>query len=114
MSPLATIVLSYLIAIFGGHVFTKGILKLVPLQSSSQGIVRAGAIIGFLERALIISFVIMQEYSLIGFIVAAKSIARFEELKERNFAEYFIVGTLASTLFAVLVGMFLAYYLGEL
>ncbi len=114
MDPLVAIVLCYLVAIFGGHVFTKGILKLVPLRDSSQGIVRAGAVIGFLERALIISFMIMQEYSLIGFIVAAKSIARFEELKERGFAEYFIVGTLASTLFAVLVGMFLAYYLGEL
>lgn len=114
MGPLITIGLCYLVAIVGGHVFTKSILKLVPLRNSSQGIVRAGAIIGFLERALIISFIILQEYSLIGFIVAAKSIARFEELKERDFAEYFIVGTLASTLFAVLVGLFLAYYLGEL
>jgi formate/nitrite transporter FocA (FNT family) len=33
--------------------------------------------------------------------VAAKSIARFEELKQREFAEYFLVGTLASVLVGI-------------
>ncbi len=103
---------SYLIAIIGGHYFTRFILKYLPLENQGQGMKRAGAIIGVLERALIISFIILGEYSLIGFIVAAKSIARFEELKERNFAEYFITGTMASTLFAVIVGIFLSFYLG--
>jgi len=114
MKWIFVILLHYVIALVGGHYFTRMVLNLIPVESKSRGIERAGTIIGYLERALIISFIVLNEYSLIGFIVAAKSIARFEELKERSFAEYFIVGTLASTLFAVLVGLFLAYYLGEL
>ena len=36
-------------------------------------------------------------------VVAVKSIARFEELKERAFAEYFLVGTLTIVLVSTLV-----------
>lgn len=44
----------------------------------------------------------------VALVVAVKSIARFEELKQRAFAEYFLVGTLTSVLVAiVLVGLVL-------
>jgi len=38
-------------------------------------------------------------------LLTAKSIARFEELKDRRFAEYYLVGTLASLLVAVATGL---------
>jgi hypothetical protein len=41
----------------------------------------------------------------VGWIIAAKSLARFKQLEDREFAEYFLVGTLASFLLAVLVGV---------
>lgn len=43
----------------------------------------------------------------LGLLIAAKSIARFEELKERRFAEYYLVGTLTSLLVAIVVGLLL-------
>jgi len=45
------------------------------------------------------------EYGAVGWIIAAKSLARFKALEEREFAEYFLIGTLASFLLAVLAGV---------
>jgi len=41
----------------------------------------------------------------VGLVIAAKSLARFEDLKRRHFAEYYLIGTLASLLLACLGGL---------
>ena len=41
----------------------------------------------------------------IGFVIAAKTIARFRLLDDRDFAEYYLLGTLASVGVAVLTGI---------
>jgi len=55
-----------------------------------------GKQIGRLERALIFAFIMVGEPTGIGFLVAAKSILRFEEAKQQPVAEYVIIGTLWS------------------
>jgi hypothetical protein len=67
----------------------------------------ASAWIGIVERILILIFILLEQYQAIGFLVAAKSIFRFSEIqKEGNpKAEYFLLGTLASFLVAVVVGI---------
>jgi hypothetical protein len=45
------------------------------------------------------------QYGALGLIVAAKALARFRGLEDRDFAEYFLIGTLASLLHAVAVGV---------
>lgn len=65
-----------------------------------------GKIIGYVERLLIILLTMVSAYSAIAFIVAAKSIARFKQLDDRNWAEYFLLGTLTSILLGVLIGLF--------
>lgn len=68
-------------------------------QSNSIG---AGATIGTLERFLITVFYVNNQYSLIGLILTAKSIARFSKLSEdKDFAEYYLMGTLLSVLFVI-------------
>ncbi len=50
--------------------------------------------------------VIMGGYlTAITVIFAAKSIARFNELKDRKMAEYYLIGTLLSITFALLAGI---------
>jgi hypothetical protein len=49
--------------------------------------------IGWLERFLVVTAILVQSPSMVGLILTGKSIARFPELKER-FAEYFLIGTL--------------------
>lgn len=64
--------------------------------------------IGQLERALIFVFVLVQQFSAIGFLIAAKSIFRFGELRDRSNrmeAEYIIIGTLISFLWAIVAAL---------
>jgi len=100
---------AYIMALFGGHWFVRVILnKLKPeidKLENGQGIKGADAYIGFLERALVLTFVLLNQFTLIGLVLTAKSIARFEELKNRRFSEYLLVGTLASILFTIWVGV---------
>ena len=57
---------------------------------------RVGATIGVIERLLIATFVLTGNQAAIGFVVAAKTLARFRQLDDRDFAEYYLLGTLAS------------------
>lgn len=75
-----------------------------PEEKEESGIKYAGLVIGFLERFIILTFVLLNQYSAIAFIFTAKSIARFEELKNRIFAEYYLIGTLSSVSFTIFCG----------
>ncbi len=55
-----------------------------------------GATIGALERLLIVAFVLTGAEAAVGFVIAAKTIARFRQLDDRGFAEYYLLGTLGS------------------
>lgn len=72
------------------------------------GAAGAGRLIGILERLLILFAVLAGEWSAVGLVLAAKSIARFKELEDRDFAELYLVGTLASVLVAVVSATLLA------
>ncbi|MFQ5486085.1 MAG: hypothetical protein ACE5DO_12240 [Desulfobacterales bacterium] len=75
-----------------------------PEESESTD--RMGAFIGTLERALIIVLIGKESYAAVGFVVAMKSIARYERMqKEKAFAEYFLAGTMLSLLLALLLGL---------
>ena len=87
-------------------------LEQIDLQNTPQQRVRGlrdgGRTIGQLERALIFVFVLVDQFAAIGFLIAAKSIFRFGELRERSNrmeAEYIIIGTLISFLWAVLIAL---------
>ena len=63
------------------------------------GLTEGGKYIGWLERVLVMLLVLMDQPSGIGFLIAAKSILRFGEIKDasqRKVAEYIIIGTFLS------------------
>lgn len=73
-----------------------------------EGLKEGGKIIGYLERLLIFVFILSGQFAGVGFLVAAKSIFRFGELKEsenRKQAEYVIIGTFSSFLLAILISL---------
>ncbi len=73
-----------------------------------EGMSRAGMIIGWLERTLILTAVLLQSPVGVGFILAAKSIFRFENTKAgQQAAEYFLIGTLLSVAQAIAIGLLL-------
>ncbi|MBK81962.1 MAG: hypothetical protein CMQ43_13725 [Gammaproteobacteria bacterium] len=68
---------------------------------------------GILERWLMYSvLVVSDEYAVIAVVVAAKGFARFRQLDQREFAEYVLIGTLASTLFTIWVARAIRLGLG--
>ncbi len=89
-------------------------LLLIPLR---PGIINgvcsddapAGWLIGILERSLFVVLILTGNIGIIGFVLAFKSLARFENLKEKAFAEYYLVGTMASSLLAIMMGLYLRF-----
>lgn len=93
------------------NLFTKHILRYCQVkvmqeqnEQSEQTNFKSGALIGTLERWLIVFFMSIQQYEAIGFLVAAKSILRFSETKESEKSEYVLAGTLVSIAIAVACG----------
>ncbi|MBN2735521.1 MAG: hypothetical protein JXR70_00980 [Spirochaetales bacterium] len=87
-------------------VYTISALKILPRSEANQTdfmAIRRGWIIGVLERLLIFILVINLQIGAIGFILAAKGIIRFKKMDDKDFAEYVLIGTLLSTLLAMLV-----------
>jgi hypothetical protein len=94
----------------GGRTATGGPMMHAVAGRSAEGAGHdaghkgAGRLIGILERTLMLPMILYGQWGAIGLLLAAKSIARFEELKVRKFAEYYLVGTLMSLLVALAVG----------
>ncbi len=99
-------------------VFTTGTylgLALQPFLKSmdsenfeERGLKNGGRLIGRLERALVFLFTLSEHLMAVGFLITAKSVLRFGELKngsDRKEAEYIIIGTLYSFFLALLISM---------
>jgi hypothetical protein len=66
-----------------------------------------GKLIGYIERLLVILLTYYSSYPAIAFIVTAKSIARFKQMDDRDWAEYFLLGTLTSMFLGIMFGILL-------
>jgi len=88
-------------------ILTGMFLKSVIKAGSVSAKLDASAWIGILERILILIFIAAGQFSAIGFLIAAKSIFRFNETKDGSNpkAEYFLLGTLVSFTLAIIVGI---------
>ncbi len=75
-------------------------------------LVHAGRYIGMLERLFVFVFIVVGQWQAIGFLLGAKSVFRFGDLKEsknRQLTEYVLIGTLLSFAIAVAVAMLVLY-----
>lgn len=68
----------------------------------------AGRMIGTVERGVMLILIYMNQYSAIGLVLTAKSIARYERIsKDEKFAEYYLLGTLISSGIVIACGTML-------
>ena len=84
---------------------------------AQQTLSLAGQRIGYLERVLMLTFVLLNQFSAIGFLIAAKSIFRFGDLtkhQDRKLTEYVLLGTFASVAMTFAIGLACAAALGQL
>lgn len=92
------------------------IKKLLSIVSQAGGITDddsnagAGKLIGELERVIIAVLVVADQLGVIGFVLTAKSLARFKQLEDKSFSEKYLIGTLTSTSVAVIVALVLMQY----
>lgn len=115
-SSLFLIASFFVSIIFGGSYFIGAFCRdfLEPVGTGKRpGIDRAGRYLGMVERSLVLTAVLVGKVEFIGYIFAAKSIARYPEMKvESHFAEYYLIGTLTSISIAFFGGLLLKYLLG--
>jgi hypothetical protein len=105
----------YVGVVFGGgylirflvRSLAEGVKSHSPEKTSEQ-LQNAGLYIGWLERFLVVTALLLQSPAMVGLILTAKSIARYPEFKSERFAEYFLIGTLLSISMALLGGALLA------
>ncbi len=115
--PLSlTITSAYLFVIDGGTRIVRGVFNKFPglygavvskldRRYGGEKEENVGEWIGVLERLIALTFVLTGSYAALGFAIAAKSIARFKELEDKQFAEYYILGTSVSLLVALFAGL---------
>ncbi|MGA9542540.1 MAG: hypothetical protein WBQ85_03175 [Candidatus Sulfotelmatobacter sp.] len=71
-----------------------------------------GRLIGNLERIVLTIVIAAGSYAALAFLVAAKGVVRSDEFdKDRDFAEYFLIGSLSSVLVALCAGIALRFAL---
>jgi len=112
------VVSGFVFAVLAGSVLVEQVLQRIKgLPGSSEeagaepgpselgaGAPAGGRVIGMLERAFAYGGVLVGHPETVALVVAVKSVARYPEFKGRNgrrFAEYFLIGTLLSLLFAL-------------
>ncbi|MHC1696182.1 MAG: DUF3307 domain-containing protein [Eubacteriales bacterium] len=68
----------------------------------------SGRFIGTVERLIILLLIYIKQYSAIGLVLTAKSIARYDKItKDPTFSEYYLLGTLLSALSVIAISFIL-------
>jgi len=94
-------------------IFVSLVFKIIPetieqadeTMETSENIenesLKIGSWIGILEREIILILGLMGQFGAIGFVLTAKSLARFKQLENKSFSEKYLVGTLLSAFIAI-------------
>lgn len=103
-----TTLLAYVLVLQPASIFIEIFNRRFDGSQDGKSLIEGGKYIGYLERILIVTFVLTDWMEGIGFLLAAKSVFRFGDLKnnkELKHTEYVLVGTLLSFTIAVLIGL---------
>lgn len=116
---------TYFLAVFIGYlliIFPAGFLigkatqrwqEEVEVAHKKNSLEAAGRYIGVFERILVLTFILTDNFSAIGFLIAAKSILRFSDKSEtgaRKQTEYVLIGTLMSFAITILIGLLIRQF----
>lgn len=110
---ILAVLIVYLMAVVGSgyaiRYLLRPLLRRLPALpgESTDELRNAGLYIGWLERFLVLTAVLLRSPATVGLVLTAKSIVRYPEIKSGRFAEYFLIGTLLSILLALLGGVLL-------
>lgn len=81
-------------------------------QGFGDSLQQAGKYIGILERLFVLAFVVTGHWEAVGFLITAKSVFRFGDLRQsrdRKMTEYILIGTLLSFGIAAAAGLIVVH-----
>lgn len=107
----------YLIVIFPiGFIIGKATQRWqdeIKEEDGLKSLDKAGRYIGIFERILVLTFIMTNNFSAIGFLIAAKSILRFSDKSKsgaRKQTEYVLIGTLMSFALTIIIGFLMRVF----
>lgn len=108
---LGYIIVTWPLGILIGLATAKWRNDLAATKEAKEGLENAGKWIGICERTLILTFVLTNQFTAIGFLMTAKSILRFgdKDKQAEKKTEYILVGTLLSFAASALLGIIISY-----
>ncbi|MGB4431561.1 MAG: hypothetical protein ACOX46_02770 [Limnochordia bacterium] len=74
-------------------------------RDADEDRLKVGRRIGTIERWLIVLLIATKNVASIGLVITAKSIVRYPQLSDKDFAEYYLFGTLLSVVLALASGL---------
>ncbi len=102
------LLVAYLLVLQPSSILLSLFIKKWEPHNAGRSLPNAGKWIGYLERCLILTFILVGSLESVGFLLAAKSVFRFGELskaQEIRTTEYVLIGTLASFAIAIFIGL---------
>ena len=100
---LLSIVCALLAVMKPANVFIQKVLVTEKPNDETRTRLRYGGSIGSLERIVSVVMMYLGQYAAIALVFTAKSVVRFKDFENRDFAEYYLYGTLMSVVTAVAV-----------
>lgn len=95
----------------GGSSVVSGVLARMAIPTDDETLIESkaasrGELIGRLERLVLIVLVTQGAFTALAFLIAAKGFVRSKEFDDdRDFAEYFLIGTLVSITLGLMLGI---------
>ena len=120
--PVAlTLIAAYALAVPGGSTIVRALLDPYARALPGEDELSLGRVIGYLERLILLTLFLLEQYAAIGLIITAKSVIRIPSIRpagagegiataearagEKITGEYFLIGTLASIAVALFAGL---------
>ena len=104
---IAFMVLALIACTSPSNVFIKKFMEskgIIHKSKSENELLKAGRLIGSLERLISFILILFDQFAAVGFIIAAKSILRFRDTQTAK-TEYLLIGTLLSFGIAITLGI---------
>jgi hypothetical protein len=109
--PVWTILTALCFLSFGSALIMNVLLEpwsIKVIEGEQYSLANAGKYIGILERLFVFVFILTDHWEGVGFLIAAKSVFRFGDLKkskDRKLTEYILIGTLLSFGLAIITAL---------
>lgn len=105
------IITGYIICTKPTNIFIKEVINAFDISvnnNMNDDLPNAGKLIGIIERFLVLTFIILNQFDAVGFLIAAKSILRFKDDNTLK-TEYVLIGTMLSFGIAIACGLLINF-----